>query len=288
MSKEFKVLDPTSVQPILELYAATQAEGSRAGYPTIVVRTSGCSHRCYFGEGGWCDSWYTSIHPEKGQYTLQDVYDMYKKNPHVKEMMLTGGSPTLHMDLVNTLCNFCHENDIFLTIETEGSFPVETEQPVHLLSFSPKFENSVPVLGIETPKGQIVDQKFIDQHNKFRKNIPAIAASILRNQDFHIKPVIDKDLKVLLEVEQFLEDLAQELVKQVYQFYPVDVENVGKEDFLEQVRREIKNKVWMMPAGDNREALLESYGPVMNLVRDKGYRFTGRPHIIGFDRARFV
>ena len=288
MSKEFKTLDPTSVQPILEIYSAVQAEGSRAGYPTVVVRTSGCSHRCNFGEGGWCDSWYTSIHPEKGQYTLQDVYDMYKKHPHIKEMMLTGGSPTLHMDLVNTLCNFCHENDIFLTIETEGSFPVETEQPVHLLSFSPKFENSVPVLGIETPKGQIVDQKFIDQHNKFRKNIPAIAASILRNQDFHIKPVIDKDLKVLLEVEQFLEDLAQELVKQVYQFYPVDVENVGKEDFLEQVRREIKNKVWMMPAGDNREALLESYGPVMNLVRDKGYRFTGRPHIIGFDRARFV
>lgn len=288
MSKEFKVLDPLSVQPILELYAAVQAEGSRAGYPTIVVRTSGCVARCYFGEGGWCDSWYTSIHPEKGQYTLQDVYDMYKKHPHIKEMMLTGGSPTLHMDLVNTLCNFCHENEIFLTIETEGSFVVETEQPVHLLSFSPKFENSVPVLGIETPKGQIVDQKFIDQHNKFRKNISAIAASILRNQDFHIKPVIDKDLKVLPEVEQFLEDLTVEVAEQLYRDFPEYVTDIQKEDFLEEFRKDIKNKVWMMPAGDNREALLESYGPVMNLVRDRGYRFTGRPHIIGFDRARFV
>lgn len=288
MSKEFKVLDPTSVQPILELYAAVQAEGSRAGYPTIVVRTSGCTHRCSFGEGGWCDSWYTSIHPEKGQYTLQDVYDMYEKHPHIKEMMLTGGSPTLHMDLVNTLCNFCHENEIFLTIETEGSFVVETEQPVHLLSFSPKFENSVPVLGIETPKGQVVDQKFIDQHNKFRKNIPAMAASILRNQDFHIKPVIDKDLKVLPEVEQFLEDLVLEIAEQIYREYPSYVEGVSKEAFTEDLRKEIKNKVWMMPAGDNREALLESYGPVMNLVRDRGYRFTGRPHIISFNRERLV
>jgi hypothetical protein len=25
---------------------------------------------CYFGEGGWCDSWYTSIHPEKGTFSI--------------------------------------------------------------------------------------------------------------------------------------------------------------------------------------------------------------------------
>jgi 7-carboxy-7-deazaguanine synthase len=49
--------------PIVEIYTAVQSEGSRAGYPTVVIRTTGCTHRCYFGEGGWCDSWYTSIHP---------------------------------------------------------------------------------------------------------------------------------------------------------------------------------------------------------------------------------
>ena len=54
--------------PIVEIYTAVQSEGSRAGYPTVVIRTTGCTHRCYFGEGGWCDSWYTSIHPEKGKY----------------------------------------------------------------------------------------------------------------------------------------------------------------------------------------------------------------------------
>ena len=44
--------------PIVEIYTAVQSEGSRAGYPTVVIRTTGCTHRCYFGEGGWCDSWY--------------------------------------------------------------------------------------------------------------------------------------------------------------------------------------------------------------------------------------
>ena len=81
----------SKVLPIVELYRCVQSEGSRFGIPTIAVRTTGCTHRCYFGEGGWCDSWYTSIHPEKGKYTMEDVKNIYKYNPHVKEMMLTGG-----------------------------------------------------------------------------------------------------------------------------------------------------------------------------------------------------
>ncbi len=59
--------------PIVEIYTAVQSEGSRAGYPTVVIRTTGCTHRCYFGEGGWCDSWYTSIHPEKGHFNFKDM-----------------------------------------------------------------------------------------------------------------------------------------------------------------------------------------------------------------------
>ena len=101
--------------PIVEVYTAVQSEGSRAGYPTVVIRTTGCTHRCYFGEGGWCDSWYTSIHPEKGQYNFNDIINKYKENPHIKEMMLTGGSPTMHSALVNELTHFAHENDIFIT-----------------------------------------------------------------------------------------------------------------------------------------------------------------------------
>ena len=66
--------------PIVELYTAVQSEGSRAGYPTVVIRTTGCTHRCYFGEGGWCDSWYTSIHAEKGKYTFNDIIKMYDDN----------------------------------------------------------------------------------------------------------------------------------------------------------------------------------------------------------------
>jgi 7-carboxy-7-deazaguanine synthase len=119
---------------VLELYTAVQSEGSRQGFPTIVVRTSGCTHRCFFGEGGWCDSWYTSIHPEKGTYCFNDIIKMYDDNPHIKEMMLTGGSPTMHPALVNELTHFAHERGIFITIETEGSHFLETDYPIDLLS----------------------------------------------------------------------------------------------------------------------------------------------------------
>ena len=84
-----RITDYTKTLPIIELYRCVQSEGSRFGRPTIAVRTTGCTHRCYFGEGGWCDSWYTSIHPEKGQFTFNDSIAIYDENHHIKEMMLT-------------------------------------------------------------------------------------------------------------------------------------------------------------------------------------------------------
>ena len=68
MKKLKRIEDYDKNLPIVEIYTAVQSEGSRAGYPTVVIRTTGCTHRCFFGEGGWCDSWYTSIHPEKGHF----------------------------------------------------------------------------------------------------------------------------------------------------------------------------------------------------------------------------
>ena len=260
MHKQLKrIEDYQKTLGVLELYTAVQSEGSRQGYPTIVVRTSGCTHRCYFGEGGWCDSWYTSIHPEKGTYCFQDIIDMYDANPHIKEMMLTGGSPTMHPALVNELTHLAHERDIFITIETEGSHFLPTDYPINLLSISPKFSNSIPVIGVSTPQGKITDQKMIDRHNKLRVNKEAIKKSIEYHSDYHIKPVLDKEFTVIDEIEEFLSEL------------------------------EIPDhKVWAMPAGDDRESLFKSYGPVMNFVRDRGWRYTGRSHIMAFNTERCV
>ena len=254
-----RIGDYQKTLPVLELYTAVQSEGSRQGYPTIVVRTTGCTHRCYFGEGGWCDSWYTSIHPEKGTYCFDDIIKMYDDHPHIKEMMLTGGSPTMHPALVNEITHFANERDIFITIETEGSHFLPTDYPINLLSISPKFSNSIPVVGTKTPTGAIVDERMVKKHNSKRMNLDAIKQSIEYHSDYHIKPVIDKELSMVPEVDEMIKKL-----------------NIPAE------------KIWAMPAGDDRKSLMESYPVVMNFVRDKGWRFTGRSHIMAFNTERCV
>ena len=273
-----RVEDFNKVLPILELYTAVQSEGSRQGYPTVVIRTTGCTHRCWFGEGGWCDSWQTSIHPEKGEYTFNKIVEMYDKHPYIKEMMLTGGSPTMHPALVNELTNFAKERGIVITIETEGSHYLETDHPIDLLSISPKFSNSIPALGVLTPQGKEVDERMIKTHNRLRLNIDAIAQSIVYHKDFHLKPVIDKDLSMLAEFEQFTEDLTDALFELKYNNF----------ETRDEVFAFVRDKVWCMPAGDDREPLFESYPVVMNMCRDKGYKFTGRAHIMAFSKQRYV
>ena len=254
-----RIEDYGKTLPVLELYRAVQSEGSRFGRPTVVIRTTGCTHRCYFGEGGWCDSWYTSIHPEKGIFTFQDIVNFYDKNPHVKEMMLTGGSPTMHPALVNELTHFANERDIIITIETEGSAYIETDYPIGLLSISPKFSNSVPVVGTVTPAGKVVDEKFVKIHNRKRLNTTAIKQMMEFHSDYHYKPVWDGTPKNLEEIEAYRVELG----------IP-------------------KNKTYVMPAGDTRETLIKMYPLVFEMVAEHGYNMTGRDHIIAYNTERGV
>ena len=254
-----RITDYEKVLPILEVYRCVQSEGSRFGRPTIAVRTTGCTHRCYFGEGGWCDSWYTSVHPEKGTFTFNDIIKIYDENPHVEEMMLPGGSPTMHPALVNELTHFANERGILITIETEGSHFLETDHPIGLLSISPKFSNSVPVVGALTPNGSVTDEKMVKTHNRLRLNSEAIRKSISYHDDYHYKPVWDGTSDGLAEIEAYRLEM--------------DIP---------------KNKTYIMPAGDTRETLIKMYPLVFDMCAEKGYNMTGRDHIIAFDTKRGV
>jgi len=254
-----RIADYEKTLPIVELYRCVQSEGSRFGRPTIAVRTTGCTHRCYFGEGGWCDSWYTSIHPEKGGYSFNDIIKIYDENPHVKEMMLTGGSPTMHPALVNEITHFAHERGIIVTIETEGSHFLETDYPIDLISLSPKFSNSVPVVGVATPGGAETTEKMVSTHNRLRLNSEAIRKTISYHNDYHYKPVWDGTDEGLAEIEAYRQEL--------------DIP---------------KDKTFLMPAGDTRETLIEMYPKVFELCAEVGYNMTGRDHIIAYDTKRAV
>jgi len=254
-----RITDYNKKIQVIEIYPCVQSEGSRQGRPTIAVRTTGCTHRCWFGEGGWCDSWYTSIHPEKGAFTFNDIIKMYDENPHIKEMMLTGGAPTMHPALVNELTHFANERNILITMETEGSHFIATDYPIGLISLSPKFSNSVPRVGILTPLGKEVDQKFVDQHNKYRLNKEAIKQMMDYHLDYHFKPVWDGTEENLAEIEAFRVELG-----------------IPKE------------KTWIMPAGDTAEELTKMYPISIEMCTKHGYNWTGRDHIIAYGQKRGV
>ena len=165
----------------------------------------------------------------------------------------------MHPALVNELTHFANERNIIITIETEGSAFVETDYPINLLSISPKFSNSVPVLGAVTPAGKVVDQRFIDTHNRKRQNTDAIKKMMAFHTDYHLKPVWDGTLGNLEEIEAYRVEL--------------DIP---------------KNRTWIMPAGDTRETLIKMYPLVFDMCAEKGYNMTGRDHIIAFDTKRGV
>jgi 7-carboxy-7-deazaguanine synthase len=144
-------------------------------------------------------------------------------------------------------------------METEGSHFIETDFPIGLLSISPKFSNSVPRVGILTPLGKEVDQKFVDQHNKYRLNIPEIKKMIEFHSDYHLKPVWDGTEENLAEIEAFRVELG----------IP-------------------KNKTWIMPAGDTAEELTRMYPISIEMCTREGYNWTGRDHIIAYGQKRGV
>ena len=126
-------------------------------------------------------------------------------------------------------------------------------------SISPKFSNSVPVLGVATPQGAITDQKMVDQHNKYRLNYDAISNMMKFHTDYHYKPVWDGTDESLQDIESF-------------------------RTFLDIP----KDKTYIMPAGDTRDELVKMYPIVFDMCAEHGYNMTGRDHIIAFNQERMV
>ena len=165
----------------------------------------------------------------------------------------------MHPAIVNELTHFANERGILITIETEGSAFVETDYPLGLISISPKFKNSIPVIGAVTPGGKVVDQRFVDTHNRSRQNTEAIKKMMAFHDDYHFKPVWDGTMSNLDENEAYRLELGVP-----------------------------KNKTFIMPAGDTRETLITMYPIVFEMCAEKGYNMTGRDHIIAFDTQRMV
>ena len=153
---------------IAEIFHSIQGEGSLVGVPSVFVRTSGCNLRCV-----WCDTPYTSWHPEGDDWTLERILatvDAYA----ARHVVVTGGEPMIAREIVE-LTRGLRARGRHITMETAGTVfaPVECD----LMSISPKLANS-------TPAGE-----WGERHERLRIQ-PDVVRRLMADYDYQLKFVI--------------------------------------------------------------------------------------------------
>jgi 7-carboxy-7-deazaguanine synthase len=153
---------------IAEIFHSIQGEGALVGVPSVFVRTSGCNLRC-----AWCDTPYTSWHPEGDDWTLERIWAAVEAYP-ARQVVVTGGEPMIARDIVE-LTQGLRARGRHITIETAGTVfaPVACD----LMSISPKLANS-------TPAGE-----WAERHERLRIQ-PDVVRRLMAEYDYQLKFVI--------------------------------------------------------------------------------------------------
>ena len=173
---------------VAEIFYSIQGEGRLAGVPSAFVRTSGCNLRCE-----WCDTDFTSWHPEGETLTINDVLARLRELP-TRHVVITGGEPLIAPG-VEELCAALRRADYHITVETAATVlkPVECD----LASLSPKLSNSTP----HHREGG----RFAALHEALRLQ-PDVIRAFVERYDYQLKFVIDRPDDVA-EVLELLERL---------------------------------------------------------------------------------
>jgi 7-carboxy-7-deazaguanine synthase len=155
---------------IAELFYSIQGEGSLVGVPSVFIRTTGCNLRC-----SWCDTPYTSWHPEGTELSLDQILDEVRAHP-ARHVIVTGGEPMILPEVI-PLTQRLRDLDLHITVETAGTVfrPVACD----LMSISPKLSNS-------TPSGE-----WAGRHDRLRIQ-PEVLLELMDAYEYQLKFVIEK------------------------------------------------------------------------------------------------
>ncbi|MBI5404188.1 MAG: 7-carboxy-7-deazaguanine synthase QueE [Ignavibacteriae bacterium] len=241
---------------ISELFYSIQGEGKRTGYPSFFIRTNLCNLRCKFKSGNLCDTPYTSWDFENpsnlGDLSIFEIIKEYKKH-YPADIVITGGEPTIQGKELISLCHEIKQLDknIFITLETNGTFFDEYALNVDIASISPKLKTSVP-FKTEFEKG----------HEKNRINYKSLKSY----QELHEIGNLDIQWKFVVTGRDDMEEI-QNLQKQI---------GFDNED------------VFLMPEGISENNLSEKRLMVVELCKEYHYNYTDRLHITLWGNKRGV
>lgn len=239
---------------ISELFYSIQGEGKRSGSPSFFIRTNYCNLRCKFSSGNLCDTAYTSWFPEDeknlGEVEIDFIIEEYKKI-NCKDVVISGGEPTLYLHELETLCRELKETNknIFITIESNGTAMGPFVKHVDLMSISPKLKSSVPY-----------DTEYEKMHEKNRINL-----EILRKYN-SIKKEGMTDIQWKF-VFTSLNDMDEIKILQ---------NEIGFKD----------EDVYLMPEGITSEDLCKNRLSTIEACKKYNFNYTDRIHILAWGNAR--
>ena len=195
----------------------------------------------------WCDTKYASWNPEGDEISVEAVVERVSAFP-AQHCVLTGGEPMVAKEIA-TLAAKLREIGKHITIETAGTI-APNGIACDLASLSPKLANSTPAVGL-------ISDAWRQRHDSTRLQ-PEVLREWIDRYPFQLKFVLESAA-----------DLSE------------------MEELLQQIDRPIpSSKVLVMPQGIDVRTIRGRDESLIDLCKQRGYRYCNRLHIELFGNTR--
>ena len=195
----------------------------------------------------WCDTPYASWSPEGPELAVEDIVAEVGKHPS-RYVVLTGGEPMVAKG-IRDLASRLRAMGKHITIETAATVAPEGIA-CDLASLSPKLSNS-------TPEAGTIDSAWVERHEE-RRLRPDIIRDWVVSYHHQLKFVITNDSQIA-EIEHLLGQVGEKVIPE---------------------------RVQLMPEGRTVDELRHKASSLLDLCKQKGYRYCNRLHIELFGNTR--
>lgn len=146
-----------------ENYKSINGEGPLQGYPTVILRLTGCNLRCVY-----CDTKYSYFEGKRIHFDeILKRISAFK----IKNILITGGEP-LCQPLIIDLCSILLKKNFIVSIETNGSFPLD-EIPKDVLK----------IVDVKTPDSGSFDS-FFEKNLKYLNRKDCLKFVLISEKDY--------------------------------------------------------------------------------------------------------
>jgi len=195
----------------------------------------------------WCDTPYASWQPEGTERTVAEIVEEVQSHP-ASHVVLTGGEPMVAKG-IHELAAALKTAGKHITIETAGTIAPEGIA-CDLASISPKLRDS-------TPDHRMINPGWVEKHERLRLQ-PDVLREWLTAYPFQLKFVV-ADAGQAGEIDALLEAIGLAVA-------PANVH--------------------LMPEGTTEEALHSRQEMLVDLCKQRGFRYCDRLHIKLFGNSR--